>query len=419
MNIPEKKIEIMSPVGSYESLHAAIQGGANSVYFGIGNLNMRSRSSANFTMDDLKTISEICKEHQIKSYLTLNTIIYNNEIEEMKQIANAAKENGINAVIASDSAVLQYLKSIGQEIHLSTQCNITNIEAVKFYSHFADVIVTARELSLKQVKEIVTQIHAENICGPSGKLIQIEIFVHGALCMAVSGKCYISLDNFGFSANRGACLQPCRRAYKVEDYDNETELMVDNQYIMSPKDLCTIEFLDKIVDAGVSVFKIEGRGRSPEYVKTVTQCYREAADAVLDGTYSDEKKAEWMERLGKVYNRGFWDGYYLGRKVGEWTEKYGSLATRKKKYIGKVNNYFSKLSVAEIKIEASELNLQDEIIISGPTTGVYEDVLQEIRVDLKPTTKAKQGDVCSIPVKSEVRRNDKLYIWIENKVDAE
>lgn len=419
MNIPEKKIEIMSPVGSYESLHAAIQGGANSVYFGIGNLNMRSRSSANFTIDDLKIISEICKEHQIKSYLTLNTIIYNSEIEEMKQIANAAKENGINAVIASDSAVLQYLKSIGQEIHLSTQCNITNIEAVKFYSHFADVIVTARELSLKQVKEIVTQIHAENICGPSGNPIQIEIFVHGALCMAVSGKCYISLDNFGFSANRGACLQPCRRAYKVEDYDNETELMVDNQYIMSPKDLCTIEFLDKIVDAGVSVFKIEGRGRSAEYVKTVTQCYREAADAVLDGTYSDEKKAEWMKRLGKVYNRGFWDGYYLGQKVGEWTEKYGSLATRKKKYIGKVNNYFSKLSVAEIKIEASELNLKDEIIISGPTTGVYEDVLEELRVDLKPTTKAKQGDVCSIPVKSEVRRNDKLYIWIENKEDVE
>lgn len=419
MNIPEKKIEIMSPVGSYESLHAAIQGGANSVYFGIGNLNMRSRSSANFTIDDLKIISEICKEHQIKSYLTLNTIIYNSEIEEMKQIANAAKENGINAVIASDSAVLQYLKSIGQEIHLSTQCNITNIEAVKFYSHFADVIVTARELSLKQVKEIVTQIHAENICGPSGNPIQIEIFVHGALCMAVSGKCYISLDNFGFSANRGACLQPCRRAYKVEDYDNETELMVDNQYIMSPKDLCTIEFLDKIVDAGVSVFKIEGRGRSAEYVKTVTQCYREAADAVLDGTYSDEKKAEWMKSLGKVYNRGFWDGYYLGQKVGEWTEKYGSLATRKKKYIGKVNNYFSKLSVAEIKIEASELNLKDEIIISGPTTGVYEDVLEELRVDLKPTTKAKQGDVCSIPVKSEVRRNDKLYIWIENKEDVE
>ncbi|MDD2411814.1 MAG: peptidase U32 family protein [Bacteroidales bacterium] len=419
MNFPKKKIEIMSPVGSYESLHAAIQGGANSVYFGIGNLNMRSRSSANFTIDDLKTISEICKEHQIKSYLTLNTIIYNNEIEEMKQIANAAKENGINAVIASDTAVLQYLKSIGQEIHLSTQCNITNIEAVKFYSHFADVIVTARELSLKQVKEIVTQIQAENICGPSGNPIQIEIFVHGALCMAVSGKCYISLDNFGFSANRGACLQPCRRAYKVEDYDNEIELMVDNQYIMSPKDLCTIGFLDKIIDAGVSVFKIEGRGRSAEYVKTVTQCYREAADAVLDGTYDEAKKAHWMERLGKVYNRGFWDGYYLGRKVGEWTEKYGSLATRKKKYIGKVNNYFSKLSVAEIKIEASELNHKDEIIISGPTTGVYEDVLEEIRVDLKPTTKAKQGDVCSIPVKSEVRRNDKLYIWIENKEDVE
>lgn len=412
-------IEIMSPVGSYESLHAAIQGGANSVYFGIGNLNMRSRSSANFTIEDLKKISEICKENNIKSYLTLNTIIYNSEMDDMKQIANAAKENGISAVIASDTAVLQYLKSIGQEIHLSTQCNITNIEAVKFYAHFADVMVTARELSLVQVKEIVSQIQAENICGPSGNLVQIEIFVHGALCMAVSGKCYISLDNFGFSANRGACLQPCRRAYKVEDYDNETELMVDNKYIMSPKDLCTIEFLDKIMDAGVSVFKIEGRGRSAEYVKTVTQCYREAADAVLNGTYDESKKAEWMERLTKVYNRSFWDGYYLGKKVGEWTEKYGSLATHKKKYIGKVSNYFSKLGVAEIKIEASELNVHDEIIISGPTTGVYEDVLSEIRVDLKSVSKAIQGETCSIPVKDTVRRSDKLYVWVENNIKDE
>ena len=412
-------IEIMSPVGSYESLHAAIQGGANSVYFGIGNLNMRSRSSANFTIEDLKKISEICRENNIKSYLTLNTIIYNSEMDDMKQIANAAKENGISAVIASDTAVLQYLKSIGQEIHLSTQCNITNIEAVKFYSHFADVMVTARELSLVQVKEIVSQIQAENICGPSGNLVQIEIFVHGALCMAVSGKCYISLDNFGFSANRGACLQPCRRAYKVEDYDNETELMVDNKYIMSPKDLCTMEFLDKIMDAGVTVFKIEGRGRSAEYVKTVTQCYREAADAVLNGTYDEIRKAEWMERLTKVYNRSFWDGYYLGKKVGEWTEKYGSLATHKKKYIGKVNNYFSKLGVAEIKIEASELNIHDEIIISGPTTGVYEDVLSEIRVDLKSVSKAIQGETCSIPVKDTVRRSDKLYVWVENNFKEE
>ncbi len=415
MIIPKHVVEIMSPVGSYESLYAAIQGGANSIYFGIGNLNMRSRSSANFTIEDLKKISEICIENNIKSYLTLNTIIYNSEMDDMKQIANAAKENGINAVIASDTAVLQHLKNIGQEIHLSTQCNITNIEAVKFYAHFADVMVTARELSLMQVKEIVSQIHDENICGPSGNPIQIEIFVHGALCMAVSGKCYISLDNFGYSANRGACLQPCRRAYKVEDFDNETELMVDNKYIMSPKDLCTIEFLDKIIDAGVSVFKIEGRGRSAEYVKTATQCYREAADAVFNGTYNEARKTEWMQRLTKVYNRGFWNGYYLGKKLGEWTEKYGSLATHKKKYIGKINNYFSKLGVAEIKIEASELNLQDEIIITGPTTGVYEDVLSEIRVNFKSVSKAIQGDTCSILVKKTVRRSDKLYIWVENK----
>lgn len=419
MKNPERQIEIMSPVGSFESLHAAIQGGANSVYFGIGNLNMRSRSSANFSIEDLKTITEICKTNNIKSYLTLNTIIYDMELDEMKAFANAAKENGVSAVIASDSAVLQYLKSINQEIHLSTQCNITNIEAVKFYSLFADVMVTARELSLKQVGEIVQQIHEQNICGPSGNLVQIEIFVHGALCMAVSGKCYISLDNFGYSANRGACLQPCRRAYQVQDFDHETELMVDNKYIMSPKDLCTIGFLDKIIEAGVSVFKIEGRGRSAEYVKTVTRCYREAADSVLAGNYTQERIDEWMKRLEKVYNRGFWDGYYLGRKIGEWTEKYGSLATRKKRYVGKVNNYFSKLGVAELKIESGELKVGDEIIINGPSTGVYEDVLGEIRVALKPVEMALKGEDCSIPVKEIVRRNDKLYIWVDNLDEGE
>lgn len=408
------KIEIMSPVGSFESLYAAIQGGANSVYFGVGNLNMRSRSSANFTIDDLKTITEICKEKNIKSYLTLNTIIYDNELEEMKVVADAAKINGVSAIIASDSAVLQYLKSINQEIHLSTQCNITNIEAVKFYANFADVMVTARELSLEQVGKIIDQIKAENICGPSGRLVQIEIFVHGALCMAVSGKCYISLDNFGYSANRGACLQPCRRAYHVSDYDNETELMVDNKYIMSPKDLCTIGFVDKIIKAGVSVFKIEGRGRSAEYVKTVTECYRDAANSVLEGTYTTEKIEKWMQNLSKVYNRGFWDGYYLGKKVGEWTKKYGSVATHKKKYIGYINNYFSKQHVAEIKIETSELTLGDKIIINGPTTGVYEGDLQEIRVNLEQVKQANKGEVCSIPVKQKVRRNDKLYVWVVN-----
>ncbi len=412
-------IEIMSPVGSFESLHAAIQGGANSVYFGVGNLNMRSRSSANFTIDDLKTITEICKENNIKSYLTLNTIIYDNELEEMKLVANAAKKSGISAVIASDTAVLQYLKEINQEIHLSTQCNITNIEAVRFYSNYADVMVTARELSLEQVGKITHQIKEENICGPSGKQVQIEIFVHGALCMAVSGKCYISLDNFGYSANRGACLQPCRRSYHVKDYDNETELMVDNKYIMSPKDLCTIGFIDKIIKAGVSVFKIEGRGRSAEYVKTVTQCYREAADSVIDGSYSADKIEIWMQKLSKVYNRGFWDGYYLGKKVGEWTTKYGSVATHKKKYIGYVNNYFSKLNVAEIKIEAFDLTIGDKIIINGPTTGVYEDELKEIRVNLLPVNSASKGDMCSIPINQKVRRNDKLYIWVENNDSEE
>ncbi len=417
MNNPANKIEIMSPVGSFESLHAAIQGGANSIYFGVGNLNMRSRSSANFTIDDLKTITDICKTNNLKSYLTLNTIIFDNELAEMKIVANAAKTHGVSAVIASDSAVLLYLKSIGQEIHLSTQCNITNIEAVKFYSQFADVVVTARELSLVQVGEIVRQIKEENICGPSGNLVQIEIFVHGALCMAVSGKCYISLDNFGYSANRGACLQPCRRAYNVKDYDNETELMVDNKYIMSPKDLCTIGFIDKIINAGVNVFKIEGRGRSAEYVKTVTQCYREAANSVIDGTYSPEKVEIWTQNLSKVYNRGFWDGYYLGRKVGQWTEKYGSVATHKKKYVGLVNNYFSKLDVAEIKIESGELTIGDQLIINGPTTGVYEDVLKEIRVALQQVEKANKGDVCSIPVSQKVRRNDKVYIWVENNTE--
>lgn len=404
-----RTIEIMSPVGSYESLQAAIQGGANAVYFGVGNLNMRSRSSANFSLEDLAKISQMCKESNIRSYLTLNTIIFDNELEEVYKVADAAKAAGITAVIASDLAVLEYLKEIGVEIHISTQCNITNIQSVKFYSRYADVMVTARELSLEQVKKITLQIEEQQIKGPSGELVQIEIFAHGALCMAVSGKCYISLDNFGYSANRGACLQPCRREYDVKDTEHELELHIDNKYIMSPKDLCTMPFIDKIIDAGVRVLKIEGRGRSADYVKNVTQCYREAADVVLAGDFTQEKCDAWMERLSKVYNRGFWDGYYLGRKTGEWTENYGSSATHKKVYIGKVTNFFTRVSAAELKIETGELNLNDEYVIMGPTTGVCEGIVDEIRVDLKPVDAAKKGDICSMIVPAAVRRNDKLY----------
>jgi len=404
-----RTIEIMAPVGSYESLQAAIQGGANAVYFGVGNLNMRSRSSANFSLEDLAKISQMCKESNIRSYLTLNTIVFDNELEEVYKVADAAKAAGITAVIASDLAVLEYLKEIGVEIHISTQCNITNIQSVKFYSRYADVMVTARELSLEQVKKITQQIEEQQIKGPAGELVQIEIFAHGALCMAVSGKCYISLDNFGYSANRGACLQPCRREYDVKDTEHELELHIDNKYIMSPKDLCTMPFIDKIIDAGVRVLKIEGRGRSADYVKTVTQCYREAADAVLANEFTQEKCDAWMERLSKVYNRGFWDGYYLGRKTGEWTENYGSSATHKKVYIGKVTNFFTRVSAAELKIETGELNLNDEYVIMGPTTGVCEGIVDEIRVDLKPVDAAKKGDICSMIVPAAVRRNDKLY----------
>ena len=409
MGKKEQEIEIMSPVGSYESLMAAIQAGANSVYFGVGTLNMRSRSAANFTLDDMRNISEICQTHKVRTYLTINTIIYDAEIELMRQLVDAAKKQNISAIIASDLAVIQYARSIEMEIHISTQCNITNIEAVRFFSQYADVMVTARELSLKQVGTIIGQIKEQNITGPSGNLVEIEIFAHGALCMAVSGKCYLSLDNFNYSANRGACLQPCRRAYHVEDADKEIDLEIDNKYIMSPKDLCTIGFLDKILQAGVKVLKIEGRGRSPEYVKTVTRCYREAADAYFAGTYCEENVNKWMEDLQNVYNRGFWDGYYLGRELGEWTERYGSQARKTKVYVGRVTNFFTKLNVAEIKIESNSIQLHDEIVIIGPTTGVYEDKLREIRVDLKTVPDAQKGDVCSIPTHDIIRRNDKLY----------
>ena len=407
-----KDIEIMSPVGSYESLMAAIQGGADSVYFGIENLNMRARSSNNFTLDDLVKISDICKENNIKSYITLNSVIFDKELPLMKSIVDAAKENGITAIIASDLSVIQYASSVGMEVHISTQCNITNIEAVRFYSHFADVMVTARELNLNQVAVIIKTIQEKQITGPSGNLVKIEIFAHGALCMAVSGKCYLSLDNFNYSANRGSCLQPCRRPYIVKDKESGIELEIDNEYIMSPKDLKTIDFLDKILNAGVRVLKIEGRGRSPEYVKTVTQCYREAVDAYFDGTYNKKSINIWNKKLKTVYNRGFWDGYYLGRKMGEWTESYGSQATKKKIYIGKITNYFTKLKVAEIKIETGTLSLGDEIHIIGPTTGIYEDTVKEIRVDLKNVETTKKGDTCSIPVNIFLRRSDKIYKFV-------
>ncbi len=404
----------MSPVGSMESLMAAIQGGAGSVYFGIGRLNMRSRSSKNFTIDDLKEITQICREHGVRTYITLNTVIYDEELEEMKKVVEAAKKCGVSAIIASDHAVIAYARSAGMEVHMSTQTNITNIEAVRFYSAFADVMVTARELSLDKVKAITAAIEKENIIGPGGGKVKIEVFVHGALCMAVSGKCYLSLDNMNFSANRGECMQLCRRGYLVSDKETGMELAVDHEYIMSPKDLKTIDFLDKILDAGVKVLKIEGRGRSPEYVKTVTRCYREAVEAYLDGSFGSEKVKRWNAQLSKVYNRGFWDGYYLGRKLGEWSERYGSQASRKKIYVGRILNYYAKIGVAEVLIEATDLHKGDEIYIIGPTTGVFEGTADEIRVDEKNTLLARQGEVCSIPVPDFLRRADKLYKVVEN-----
>lgn len=405
----------MSPVGSYESLMAAIQGGADSVYFGVGKLNMRSRSSQNFTLDDLDKIVEIAGSHQVKTYLTLNTIIYDEEMEEMQTTLQRAKDAGISAVIASDLSVIDYAHSQGIEVHISTQCNITNLQAVKFFSRYADVMVTARELSLHQVADIVKGIERDQIKGPSGNLVEIEVFVHGALCMAVSGKCYLSLDNMNHSANRGACLQLCRRGYTVKDKEGEFELDIENEYIMSPKDLCTVEFVDKIVQAGVKVFKIEGRGRGPEYVKTVTRVYREAADACINGTFSRDKVDTWLVDLKKVYNRGFWEGYYLGRKMGEWTERYGSQATQKKVYVGKVTNYFTQLNVAEVKMETGVLSIGDEIYITGPTTGVLEMKTKEIRVDLKPVPRTQKGEMCSFRTPELVRRGDKIYKIVEVK----
>ncbi len=404
-----QKIEITAPVGSWESLMAAIHAGADSVYFGVGMLNMRARSSINFTLRDLVKITQICRKHGVNTYLTLNTVIFDQEVKEMKRTIDSAKKNGVTAIIASDQAVITYARSVGMPVHMSTQTNITNLEAVKYWSQVSDVMVMARELNIDQVACITRAIKRQKITGPSGKLVRIEVFAHGALCMAVSGKCYLSLDHYNASANRGACYQLCRRPYLVTDTDTGIELEVDNQYIMSPKDLCTIGFLDKIFKSGVTVLKIEGRGRSPEYVKTVVGCYRQAVDSIAAGNYTREKVDKWTEQLKTVYNRGFWEGYYLGSKMGDWAEQHGSVATEYKEYVGRITNYFTKLKIAEIKMESGSLKSGDRIYIQGPTTGVVDMTVPEIRVDLKPVEKTMKGEHCSISVDIFLRRADKVY----------
>ena len=409
-----KDFEVMAPVGSYESLEAALQAGADSVYFGVEGLNMRSRSSANFTLDDLRNIAERCSERGVKTYLTVNTIIYNNELDKMHRIIDCVKEAGLTAIIASDIAAIMYARSVGVEVHISTQCNITNYEAVKFYAQFADVVVLARELDMDQVMTIHRQIVQNDLRGPKGELIQIEMFAHGALCMAVSGKCYLSLHEMNASANRGACYQICRRSYTVKDTESDIELEVDGKYIMSPKDLCTIGFVNKMIDAGVRVFKIEGRARSAEYVKTVCECYSEALDAYTDGSYDAKKIAAWKERLASVFNRGFWDGYYLGQRLGEWSEVYGSKATKKKICIGKVTNYFTKLQVGEFKLESYDLKVGDEVMIVGPSTGVVQMTVPELGLELDPVERVEKGAVFSMPCEMKLRRSDKLYKLVDN-----
>lgn len=405
----------MAPAGSYESLIAAIQGGADSVYFGIEGLNMRSRSSNNFTTDDLRKIASICREHGIKSYLTVNTIIYDEDIPLMHEIITAAKEAEVSAIIAADVAAMDYANRIGQEVHLSTQLNITNTEALKFYARFADVVVLARELNLDQVTAIYQQIEAQQIKGPKGELIRIEMFCHGALCMAVSGKCYLSLHEMNASANRGACMQVCRRGYSVKDKESDIELDIKNQYIMSPKDLKTIHFMNKMMDAGVRVFKIEGRARGPEYVRTVTSCYKEAVQAYCSGTFDEEKIAVWDKRLQSVFNRGFWNGYYLGQRLGEWSHKYGSSATRQKEYVAKGISYFNKIGVAEFQMECGTLKVGDEVLITGPTTGAVFLTIEEIRVNLKPVNETKKGERFSFKVKEKLRPSDRLYKMVDKK----
>ena len=409
MDNRRQEYEIMAPVGSRESLQAAIQAGADSVYFGIERLNMRAHSASTFTIDDLREIAAMCHEHGMKSYLTVNTIIYGEDIPLMHEIIDAAHEAGISAVIASDVAVMTYCRRVGQEVHLSTQLNISNIEALKFYAQFADVVVLARELNMEQVAEIFRQVEEENICGPSGKQIRIEMFCHGALCMAISGKCYLSLANAGRSANRGECVQICRRSYLVTDRETGNELEIDNKYVMSPKDLKTVRFIDRLMKSGVRVFKIEGRARGPEYVYTVVKCYKEAIDSVLDGTFTEEKKDDWDKRLATVFNRGFWDGYYQGQLRGEWNKNYGSCATERKVYIGRGVKYFSKLGVAEFTVDAADFKLGDKLLITGPTTGVMYLDATEIRLELEPVDYAPKGTHVSIPVPGKIRQSDKLF----------
>ena len=426
-----KELEIMAPAGSFDCLLAAIEGGADSVYFGIGHLNMRSHSANNFTKEDLPEVMRICREYGVKGYMTLNITLYDEDLQPAYDTLDAAKAAGVDAIIATDMAAIQYCRKIGLEVHISTQLSISNIEALRFYAQFADVVVLARELNLNQVKKIHQDIIDQDIRGPKGEHIRIEMFAHGAFCMAVSGKCYLSLAAWGASANRGACLQVCRRGYLVTDYETGNEIHIDNKYLMSPKDLCTIEFMDKFVEAGVKVFKIEGRARSAEYVKRAAKCYREAADSVADGTYCQEMALKWKDQLAEVFNRGFWDGYYLGAKMGEWSSIYGSQATRRKVFVGKVTNWFSRLGVAEIEVQATDLHKGDDLMFIGNSTGIVEMKVEDLRVDYKSADIAKQGCRCSVAVplddmpvdhanqspdmepgeKLHPRRGDKVYIW--------
>ena len=407
-----KELEIMAPAGNFECLRAAIQGGADSVYFGVGDLNMRSHSANNFSQEDLRSVVETCREAGVKTYLTLNIIVYDGDLGRMRALVDEAKACGVDAIIASDMAVIAYCRERGVEVHVSTQLNISNVEALRFYSGFADVVVLARELSLGQVREIHDAVAREGIKGPGGEAVRIEMFAHGALCMAVSGKCYLSLHSYGASANRGECYQVCRRGYGVTDLETGNALVVDNKYIMSPKDLCTIEFMDKMADAGVRVFKIEGRARSSEYVRRTVSCYRRAADAICDGTFTAGLAAGLKEELSEVFNRGFWDGYYQGARLGEWSEVYGSQATRRKVYCGKVTNWFDRIGVAEILVESGSLEPGDDVLITGPSTGVVEETVREVRLEYDPVPRASKGDLCSIPVSAgKVRRGDKVYIW--------
>ncbi len=407
----------MAPVGCYESLHAAINAGADAVYFGVEGLNMRARSSVNFTLDDLRRIASICDEAGVKTYLTVNTIIYDNEIAKCHDVIDAVKESGISAIIASDIAAISYARKIGVEVHISTQVNVSNIEAVRFYSQWADVMVLARELSLEQVSSIHRAIEEENICGPRGEKIRLEMFCHGALCMAVSGKCYLSLHEMNSSANRGACTQICRRGYRVTDIETGDQLEIENKYIMSPKDLKTIHFLNKMIDAGVSVFKIEGRARGPEYVALTVQAYSEAIQSICDGSFTDEKIAHWNESLSRVFNRGFWDGYYMGQRLGEWSSKYGSSATKVKRYIAKGVRYFPKLGVGEFLMEAGELHPGDEIVITGTDTGAIIMKVDELRLEYDPVQTVRKGDSFSMKVPRKIRPSDRTYLWEDTKTE--